>query len=339
VVRYKVVMEPNTNMTDVEGEDIYNVTYPLYALYLKFLFRLSLGGLVFISSLIVICAILKDKKLRNTHNLLIVNLLISDLLYAVFQNSTVVYLTVIYLFDVNFNANCNVIVPFILVFLQISKLMIIPLTVHRFISIAWPFSHKRILTKKKIIIMIMSLCMLAVFFSIVFSVGNHVIYIPSLAACTVTNTSIVTFLTFVVPDVVSIVILAIVSAYLHSKIIKSNRFIHNVQRNASERQRAIKASQLMERLREQIKPTLSVLISGGIDAIFDLLVIVVHGVASSQASPVTYFQIIQIIALPLGLCQTLTHPLCFGLYNKEIRKKVITCYPKQSRVIVLNNGP
>ena len=69
------------NATRPEKVDINKVTYPLYAIYLKMFSMLVAATLVVIFSVMVILAILKDKKLRSVNNLLIVNLLFSDLVH------------------------------------------------------------------------------------------------------------------------------------------------------------------------------------------------------------------------------------------------------------------
>ena len=95
----------------------------------------------------------------------------------------------------------------------------------------------------------------------------------------------------------------------------------------------------MEVLTEQIKPTLSVLITGGIDGLFDLLLMVLTVVMGNKTSPETQFLAVQIAGIGLAYCHVFSHPLCFGLYNKEIRLKLPTCYPNQSKVVVLNTAP
>ena len=75
----RVSMEDNT--TRSEELDIYKVTYPLYAIYLKIFLMLVATILMSISSVMVILTILKDKKLRSVNNLFIVNLLFTDLVF------------------------------------------------------------------------------------------------------------------------------------------------------------------------------------------------------------------------------------------------------------------
>ena len=75
-----VVMESNVTMFE---ETIYNVTYPLYATYMKLFGFLFMAVLQVISSSYVIHVILKNKELRNTNNMLIINLLITDIICAI----------------------------------------------------------------------------------------------------------------------------------------------------------------------------------------------------------------------------------------------------------------
>jgi len=330
-------MEVNTTVSNGPGEelDIYRVTYPLYALYVKMFLLLLIAPLIVIASLMVIFAILKDKKLRNVNNLLIVSLLVSDLIFMLAHFTRVVYLSSIYLFDIELYDFCNVAVPITSSLSRGSTLMAIPLAVYRVVSIVCPFSYKEIMTKKRIIVMIVGLWVFAVTVSVTAAINYHVVYVASLAACAVFDIHLASII-FVVPEVLCFMLLLLVSVYLHYKIIKSNRFIHGIQRNASDREKAVRAGRLVEVLMEQVKPTLSVLIAGGMDVLFDLMTIIFFIVLNSLSSSAQQLLVQQIIAFGQLYCQSLCRALCFGLYNKEIREKMLACYPKQSRVIVLN---
>ena len=83
--------------------DIFSITYPSYAIYLKmFWLVLSASSLVVTSSM-VIFAILKNKKLRTVNNLLVLNLLVSDLLLVLFHFSFTTYHASIYLLDLEWD--------------------------------------------------------------------------------------------------------------------------------------------------------------------------------------------------------------------------------------------
>jgi len=194
------------------------------------------------------------------------------------------------------------------------------------------------MTKKKIIALIVALWGFAVVTSFLVTMNNRPICIPSLAACTVTNVPPVAYLALLLPEVSTFMLILFVSLYLQYKIRKSNRFIHGIQKNALDREKAVRVGRLVEVLREQVKPMLSVLITGGIDGLFDLLLITVILILA-LGSPTTQFFVSEIADVSLLYCQLLSHLLCFGLFNKEIQEKILTCYPKQSQVVVLNSRP
>ena len=66
-----------------------------------------------------------------------------------------------------------------------------------------------------------------------------------------------------------------------------------------------------------VKPIVSV---GGIDVVLDFLTFSIYGIINSFTSPLTQLQVTEMIVIPFILCQTLSHSLCFGLHNKEIRE-------------------
>jgi len=310
-------------------ESIYDVIFPLYAVYVKLLFFILINFFIVASSLVVIFAIVRNKKLRNTNNLLIVNLLVSDIIYTFIYCGSNVFLLLKYLIDLKADDYCSVFAPVSLWLSIISRLMVVPLIVYRLVSIARPFSYKRFVTKRRMITMIISLWGFETI--IVYTVDYHPVYIPSLGSCALVELSPLPLLSALGPDVISCLLLVIVSVYLRHKIIKSNNFFHAVQRNASDRE---KARRLVETLTKMVKPTVSVLISGGIDAVLDFLAFSIYGILNSFASPLTQLQLTEMIVIPLILCQTLSHSPCFGLYNKEIREKVFSYYPKQTNVVV-----
>ena len=329
-------------MQKENGElDVFNITVPLYATYLKLVFLLPLGFLIMVLSSMVIFAILKDKKLRTNNNLLVVNLLVSDIVFILLQLSHTVYLASIYLLDLEWDDFCNAYLPVASIMSRITTLMTIPLIAYRVVSIARPFSYKRIMTKEKIVSMIIALWVFAAVSTVLITVSIRLTFVPSFLACVTTGNHSIALIAFFVPEMFAFTLLLFASAYLRYKIIKSNRFINGVQRSASDREKAVRVGRLVKALMEQVKPTLSVLIIGGIDGLFDLLLAVALGSLYNQTSSVMLYYGIDTATILLFYCQLLTHPLCFGLYNPEIREKLSrpACYPQPSRVIVLNARP
>jgi len=90
----------------------------------------------------VILAILKDKKLRSVNNLLIVNLLFTDLVYFFVRVSYSMYCaTYCILFDLETNDFCNILTPVVLMTSRATTLMVTPLAVYCIVSVLHPFSY------------------------------------------------------------------------------------------------------------------------------------------------------------------------------------------------------
>ena len=91
------------------------------------------------------------------------------------------FLLLKYLTGLEVDDYCSVFAPVSLWLSIVSRLMVVPLAVYRFVCIAWPFSYKRIVTKRRMITMI-------IFFwvsetVIVYAVDYHPVYIRSLGNC------------------------------------------------------------------------------------------------------------------------------------------------------------
>jgi len=171
------------------------------------------------------------------------------------------------------------------------------------------------------------------------TLDHDLVYIPSLGICRSTGFSIIFTIAFVGPLLISTLLVGITSIYLRHKIIKSNNFIHGVTRHASRDVKAVKVGRLSEMLREQLKPTLAVFILGTVDGLFNFLLPIVIIIVTYIHPFITQFQVMQFVLLPLQLCQTLSHSISYGMYNKEIRNEMFGCRTmctKRSKVIVLN---
>ena len=332
-----VVMEFNATMFE---ETIYNVTYPLYATYMKLFGFLFMAVLVVIPSSYVIHVILKNKELRNTNNILIINLLITDIICSMVLCCIVVQWLIVYLADLDFYHYCDTIVPFIGWITTSTRMMILPPAAHRFICIAKPFTHKLIMTKRRIIMMIVALWVISTIPSIIiFNSDIRLVYVPSLGSCTtvIKGLDLGTLLLAIV--YVTSVILTIISAvYLRHKIIHVKAYIRELHQFGMDRGKLNKSQKLKELLENQVKPTIGVVVVGGIDAACNFLGVAIVVFYRFFTTPIIRFQLYQTVLVPLFFLQLLSHSLSYGLYNKEIRDEMRPCYPKHSRVIVLNTA-
>ena len=312
---------------------------PLFITYMQAIMLLVVAPLVAVPVVMIIRVIVKNEALQTKNNIFLVNLLVADLCILMLRWLVNGMLIILYLLGFDIDVNCNIVLVPTIGLLIATKLMFVPLTVDRFMHVAFPFSYKRIMTTKVITTIISSLWLLALLVGLVTIVNRPTEYFPSLGSCKPRDSNSPLHVFFLGPMVISFVIISITSIYLRYRIIKSNRFFNSIKRSAAEERKSIKAGKLVEILQEQIKPTLSVFIAGGLDGMLNILFVITFAIVSSVASSTTFLYVIQFMLIPMQFCQSLSHTLTYGFYNKKIRKKLFSrnyCSTKRSKVVILN---
>ena len=310
---------------------------PEYVSYAMLCVVLLSIPVVIVPASLAIVIIVKNKELQTNNNIFLINLLLTDIGFAVGLWCTNGLLTVLYLMGVNIDADCNFVPIPVIILLIANKLMFIPMCVDRFIHIAVPFSYRRIVTTKAIMITIITLWIVAIVITVSLYINAPLGYIPSLGVCQPTQTNIPGLLILLLCFLIPIVLITITSIYLRQRIIKSNNFFHSVKRNAAQHRKSNKAGRLAEILQEQVKPTLAVFRVGGIDAVLDILIVLISVVASflSPSSTTAFIVTTQLAGILIQYLQSANHAL---VYNIDIREKMIGCISmrnKHSKVIVL----
>jgi len=167
-------------------------------------------------------------------------------------------------------------------------------------------------------------------------------YYPALGDCVITGGVAGSPLLYLLPgsEIVALFLIIITCVYLRHKILKSNKLFCKPKRNIAEDHKATRAGRLVEALEEQLKPTISVLIVGGIDGLFDIVIPIVF-FATVFTNPAALEYAIEFVLFPLSILQMLGHVLTYGIYNKNIRKEI--CEYKEicsnhTKVISLNGN-
>ena len=334
-------MESNTTLPDDSSlDDYFDKPYALYATLVKLFSSLVALPVTTIPILIVMLVILCNKGQRDLNNLLIVNLLGCDVLFVVVRCFNDIFLITLYLVGLDSSVNCKIVMTSFIISTMVGRLMFVPLGVVWFVRVAFPFTHNRILTTKRIVTLLTILWLLAVGFSFVISLRSDLLYIPSLGICTIYEHSVASLMATVMPVFASTLLLGVSSLYLRQKMIRSNRFIHGIRRSAAEEEKVVRLGRLVEILREQVEPTLAIFIVGGVDVILNLVFAVVMGVVSYYYSPTVLILTLEFALIPLRFLQCLCHSVWYGLCKKEIREKMCACTQLcriRSRVVVLSD--
>ena len=214
---------------------------PEYLSYAMLCIVLMSIPVVIVPALWAIVIIVKNKKLQTNNNIFLINLLIADVGLAIVVCCFHGLLIVLYLLGDNVDVDCRIKMISTMTFLIANKLMFIPMCVDHFIHIAVPFSYKRIVTTKAIMITIITLWMVAIATATIQCINQSFEYIPSVSGCKPTQTNIPFSLILLLCYFIPIVLITITSIYLHYRIIKSKNFFHSVKKNAAQERKSNKA--------------------------------------------------------------------------------------------------
>ena len=313
-----------------------------YASYFKLSFLFLGTPIVIIPALLIIYAIMKNEKLQTKKNIFLSNLLITDIV-LVFSNCINGILIILYLFDVEVDANCTVIATLTLIPTLADKLCFLPVVVDRLLNIAFPFDYKQIMTNKAVAITIATLWLVTVSSAVIIATNSTLLYLSPLGDCVVTSNHTVLLIITAGPQLATVLVMVITSIYLRYKIYKTKKVFQRTHTNAAERKKAISTGILLDKLRKELKPTISILMMGGVDGLLNLLepIIWLGGHLVYIQDPRLRQLNIRVVTLLVQLCQSLSHSLTYGFYNKKIRKYLCEnkekLFKKRSKVIILNN--
>ena len=329
--------ESSSNETSISKVDIEAGVHPLVS-YLT-LFLVSLGAIfVLVPTLAVIIIVLKNRKLKEkNNNIFYVNLLIADVLGTLSRWLLTSAIIISYLLNLPI-VNCNVAFFLLYSSLFASRLMFLPVVFDRFLHVALPFSYKNVVTDKRVNWTIAGSWLLSLGFGLLKGAGEDYIILPQHGVCIPRRTDPSVFLIVIATLITSMCVITVTSIYLRHKIIHSNQFFNSVKRNGTEEQKAVRVGRLVEMLQEQVKPTFSVFIAGGIDVAFNILGMVVVILVSALGYP---FYSSMLIIVPSQFCQYFSHAVLYAMRDNDIRKEIVNIYrnfrgSKRSKVIMLN---
>ena len=127
---------------------------------------------------------------------------------------------------------------------------------------------------------------------------------------------------FIASRLASAVCIIVANAFLHHHATISNRKGKENQRLGNEDE-AKRFQKLLQLLRTQAKPTITLLLIGGIDVIGNILIAFVFVVIGVDPSKVVYFKFF--LMYPLDMSLLASHPLVYELYMKKIRTRLLNC--------------
>lgn len=321
---------------------------PLFVSYLKMFIQLIAPFAIGIPSFLVLRVIVFTKELHTKYYFILANLLVTDLVGVILENTATFIATCIYVLGIEAKVNCILMKSFDAP-ASAGQLLFIALGVDRFIAIAYPYQHRRLMSTKRVCSMIIAIWAITIGVSGIIISATTFLYVHQLGRCYPVTGFPSPYMIKAFVNVTATVGMIAINVYLYKEILASNKKHKENSRLDGQHGNVPKRRQgtrTREKLREHIKPALSLVILGGIDAAFNLLQPFVYApmLLILGRESIARFYLAEFVGRPIQWCQLMCHPLIYGIYMTKIRQRIFDfelyymIFGRRSKVIVLNKN-
>ena len=136
---------------------------------------------------------------------------------------------------------------------------------------------------------------------------------------------------YVLPQVVSAILIVGTNVYLYHSIIQSRQKLkNNLKLSGRDEHKITRLQRLIHNLQMQLKSSLPLFVLGGIDCLLNVLrtvlVLVIYALYPLSSYPVVGIVLLQFLVIPLEYCRIISHSITYGIYKKEVKKKLHQYY-------------
>ena len=319
---------------------------PLLVTYLNMVVILIVSIIVITPAVIVINVICQIRELHTKHYFFVANLLVTDIIYIVARSAMKYLIVVLYLLDLN-SAAAAVVIQFVVspvvkLFQLLTILLPTTIAIERMIVIKYPYRHRSIMTTKAVIGILAAIWGVSLILTIIIAIIAP-LNIAWPLATTDYDSTIFPFL--IVPRLISAVLIMVANGFVRYKLYVSNKKAKENQRLGNEPTEETKQLvKLIKLLRTQVKPTIALLLIGGIDIIGGLLIPLLYVATETLLESSARIYVKQLLVYPIASSLLVAHPLVYGLYMKKIRRRLPNCTAclqqqwttRRSRVVTLH---
>ena len=338
-------MESFFNYTNTSTNELY-YDVPLLATILKIVMLLMMIPTIISPALLVIHVIWKNEQLHTKYYYFVVNLLAGDIAVTVRYGLEVISM-MFYLFGLpsEYGYFTYIIITIPRVAFRYSFAL---LAIDRVICVAFPYRRRDIMTNKVVYFLIITMWLVASGVAFVVKLTSTLTFDPPFGKYVVsTNSRLFILCAVLLPTLLSVIATIFINVYLYYCTVQSNkRLQENMKLEGTRNNHEIRRTKrLLHNLRMQAKPTISVLILGGIDCVLNVLNSIIISVAIAYA-PGTTRSYLSFVGYLLDWFQLVSHSLVYGFYMKDIRRRLQRytfyqsilrpCPLRASRVVVLN---
>ena len=320
-----------------------NIEVSVYITYFNMIFIAVIATIVITPSVMVINVIWWTKELHTRYYFFVTNLLATDIVSITVRSISQYLIMILYLLGLDSDSAQMVLQLSIFPLFTLIHLMtiILPVTVaiEHMIVIGLPYRHRSIMTTKTVIGILATMLGVSLTFTVMITIVVSIDVVWPLALVYY-DATVAPF--FVILRLTSTVFIIAANSFLYYKVYESNKRAKENERLGNEEE-AKKFQKLIKLLRMQMKPTITLLLVGGIDVIGNVLISFVYTLIKVSTEPNTGFYLEQFLMYPVSVSLLICHPLVYGLYMKKIRRRLPSCVScpsmcttQRSRVVTLH---
>ena len=318
----------DTNITELLDESYYNDIFsdvPLVATYLKILLLLVTMPAIIIPAVVIIHIIRKTEELHTKYCLFLVNLFISDILTTI-RYCFEIFIMILCLLNIRIHVS-DVAYTVISIPRVATQYCFVLLAIDRVVGVAFPYRYRNIMKLRVVYALIASVWIIAAVLLIftTFLGQPHLVWPFGIFVFPSNRTGAITL--YVLPQVVSTILIVGTNVYLYRAIIQSKKKLeNNLKLSGRDEHKITKLQRLIHNLQIQLESSLPVFVLGGIDCLLIVLRVVIIFIISYfytiLSGATVGMVLIQFLVLPLEYCQSISHPVTYGIYKKEVRKEL-----------------
>ena len=305
--------DEQSGSTDILSADSPDI--PGYLTYVVLVYRLASAVFVIGMGSLIISTIVKIRSLHKVHNILIVNLIVSDIVLVIAYTFQTTGMMFSYLIDIQDPFRCDV-----LYFFQFPVIIMVytfvVLSLDKFIAIKFALRYNTIVTHRRGYLAITAGWIIALVFRttrLVYELTAGIEYDKSsqLGSCLITKQPIlVALFTMIIPIFISCFITVMLDIYLS---IKAYQVYKKIQQENGEAK--------VNKTLQQFKPVITLLVTVLGSMAILVIVSIIHITATLMVEDKSYQLFVKHMSIiNLGYLTVIVHPLVYGLYFSEIRR-------------------
>ena len=304
-----------SNNSDQEGPIIHGA-FP----YISLIFKLTLTLIIILMASLVCVTIKKTKRLHRPHNILVANVMIADIVLALWDTIPAS------ISIIGYAAGTNIIHCGLLNFAYhpviVYHITFIMISIDKVIAIGLPFKYKNIMTNRVVAGMICLSWVLAILVSFHTLFVSIDLEVPEFGICVELGRDFLwVILTYAIPILVEAVVTTLLNMYLATKSFQIQKQIQKESRLSGVTSQVEALRQKQCTIKKHMKPILTLLVILLCNSLITLVVISIYIPGRFLVNDSVYHHVMEYVVRPNVIYfSPFLHLVVYGIHFKQIRE-------------------